>query len=218
MSSKVSADTPPQPDQPVVFDTVVINYFLAVSEIELLARLCGKPLAIPRSVFDPDEEDAGREEAMSELRRGLHLHRRRCEDDGAPAELRARSERALPAFERLPALLSSGVLQVVDLDDAETRLYAELRDATAVRRFGVVVGLGPGEAAVLAICAKRGWRPATDDTDAIRVAEQLLPGEKPLRIRALLRLAVERRLVDLPKARVIHKAMRDLGFWDTGTL
>ena len=214
----MSANASPLPEQAVVLDTVVINYFLAAGELELLARLCGKPLAIPRSVFDPDEEDAGREEAMSELRRGLHLHRRRCEDEGTPPEVRARSERVLPEFERLPALVSSGVLQVVDLVDAETSLYAELRDAAKVRRFGLVVGLGPGEAAVLAICANRGWRPATDDTDAIRVAEHLLPGVKPLRIRALLRLAVDRRLVVLSQARVIHQTMRELGFWDTGGL
>lgn len=215
---KVSGNASPQPDRPVVFDTVVINYFLAAGEIELLARLCGKPLAIPRSVFDPDEEDASREEGMSELRRGLHLHRRRCEDEGAPPEVRARSERALPEFERLPELTSSGVLRVVDLVDAETTLYAELRYAKGVRRFGLVVGLGPGEAAVLAICANRGWRPATDDNDAIRVADQLLPGIEPLRIRALLQLAVDRGLIDLPEARNIHQTMRDLGFWDTGTL
>lgn len=214
----MSASVSPQPDQPVVFDTVVINYFLAAGEIELLAILCGKPIAIPRSVFDPDEDNAGREEGMSELRRGLHLHRRRCEDEGAPPELRVRSERALPEFERLPALLTSGILRVVDLVEAESMLYAELRDAAAVRHFGLVVGLGPGEAAVLAICTNRGWRPATDDTDAIRVAEQLLPGVRPLRIRALLKLAVERRLIDLAKARLIHQTMRDLGFWDKGTL
>lgn len=214
----MSADTSPPPEPPVVFDTVVVNYFLATGEIALLARLCGKPLAIPRSVFDPDEDDVGREEGLSELRRGLHLHRRRCEDEGVAPELRARSERALPEFERLPELVSAGVLKVVDLVDAETRLYAVLRDSAEVQRFGLVVGLGPGEAAVLAICANRDWRPATDDTDAIRVAEQLVPGVKPLRIRALLRMAVDGDLVDLPRARAIHTSMRELGFWDTGEL
>jgi hypothetical protein len=100
----------------------------------------------------------------------------------------------------------------------ELGLYAELRETATVQRFGLVVGLGPGEAAVLAICANRGWRPATDDTDAIRVAEQLLPGVKPLRIRALLRLSVERGIVDLSRAQAIHTKMRELGFWDTGRL
>lgn len=213
----MSVNASPLPERPV-FDTVVVNYFLASGEIDLLANLCGAPLAIPRSVFDPDEGDAGREEAMSELRRGLHLHRRRCEDEGAPPELRARSVRALPEFERLPALVTSGVLGIVDLEASETKLYADLRDAAAVKRFGLVIGLGPGEAAVLAICASRGWLPATDDTDAIRVAEQLLPGVKPIRIRALLRLAAERGVVDYPRARIIHKTMRELGFWDKGAI
>lgn len=214
----MSANAPPLPNQPVVFDTVTINYFLAAGEIQLLAGLFDGSLMVPRAVFDPDEDDAGREEAMSELRRGLHLHRRRCEDAGAPPELRARSERALPEFEGLPDLVQQGALRVVDLSDEELAVYARLRDAANVRPYGVLVGLGPGEASILAICSKRGWLPATDDNDGVRVAEQLLPGVKPLRIRALLHLAVDRGLVELDRARTIHETMRDLGFWDTGRL
>lgn len=214
----MSGNASPPPEQPVVFDTVIVNYSLAAGEIQLLANLCGGSLAIPRAVFDPDEADDVREEAMSELRRGLHLHRRRCEDAGAPPELRARSEQALPAFETLPGLARSGVLRVIDLLDEELGLYAELREGASVRRFGLLVGLGPGEAAALAICVNRGWRPATDDNDAIRVAEQLIPGVRPLRIRALLKLAVERGIVGMAHARATHKTMRDLGFWDSGRL
>ena len=214
----MSASTSRLPDQSTVFDTVVINYFLAAGEIQLLADLFDGSLMMPRAVFDPDEEDAGREEGLSELRRGLHLHRRRCEDDGAPPELRARSQRALPEFERLPEVTSRGVLQVVDLNDDELTVYAQLRDAAHVRRYRVLLGLGPGEAAVLAICSKRGWRPVLTDNDAVRVAEQLLPGVKPLRIRALLRLAVDRGTISLDGARAIHETMRNLGFWDAGRL
>lgn len=213
----MSANAPP-PEQPVVFDTVVVNYFLAAGEIRLLADICGGSLLIPRAVFDPDEADGGREEAMSELRRGLHLHRRRCEEAGAPPEQRARSQRALPEFEQLSGFVHSGLVRVADLQDDELDLYAELREAARMRRFGLLVGLGPGEAAVLAICVNRSWHPATDDNDAIRVAGQLLPGVRPLRIRALLKLAVERDIVDLPRARTIHETMRELGFWDTGRL
>ncbi len=213
----MSVNAPP-PELPVVFDAVVVNYFLAAGEIRLLADLGGGSLLIPRVVFDPDESDGGREEAMSELRRGLHLHRRRCEDPGTPAEVRARSKQALPEFELLPGLVESGVLGVADLQDDELLLYAELREPAHVRRFGLLVGLGPGEAAMLTICVNRRWRPATDDNDAIRVAGQLLPGLRPLRIRALLKLAVERGNIDLPRARTIHKKMRELGFWDTGRL
>lgn len=214
----MSATASPLPNQPVVFETVIINYFLAAGEIQLLAVLFGGSLMVPRAVFDPDEDDAGREEAMSELRRGLHLHRRRCEDAGAPPEQRARSERALPEFEGLPDLVQQGALRVVDLPDEELAVYAQLRDAANVRRYGVLVGLGPGEAAVLAICSKRGWLPSTDDNDSVRVAEQLLPGVKPLRIRALLQLAVDGGLVELGRARAIHETMRNLGFWDAERL
>lgn len=212
----MSADVPPRPDWPVVFDTVVVNYFLAAGEVALLAGVCGAPLTIPRTVFDPDEHD-GREEGMSELRRGWHLHRRRVAEVGAPPELRARSERALPQFERLPSLVKSGNLRIIDLVDQEMKLYAQLRDSVDVRRLGLVVGLGPGEAAMLAICISRGWLPATDDSDAIRAAARLLPGMRPLRIRALLQMAVDAGHVDLPGARTIHNTMKELGFWDTGT-
>lgn len=212
----MSVNTSPPRDRPTVFDTVVINYFLGAGQIQLLADLFDGSLAVPRSVFDPDEDDAGREEGMSELRRGLHLHRRRRTDDGAPPELRARSVQALPEFERLPELSMSGVLRVVDLTDDELGAYALLRDAASVRPYGVLLGLGPGEAAVLAICSKRGWNPATDDGDAIRVAERLIPGVRPLRIRSILTSAVDRGAIDLVRAREIHETMRNLGFWDTG--
>jgi predicted nucleic acid-binding protein len=214
----VSADTSPRPNERAVFDTVVVNYFLVAGAIELLAALFGGSLLIPRTVFDPDEEDTGRDEGLSELRRGLHLHRRRCEEDGAPPEMRERSEQVLPEFERLPELANRGLLQVVDLHDEELALYANLRSPAPANNYGILLGLGAGEAAMLAICVTRGWLPATDDNDAIAVAKQLIPGVEPLRIRSLLLLAVERNLISLREAQTLHELMRALGFWDTSTL
>jgi hypothetical protein len=206
------------PDRPVVFDTVVINYFLAAGEIRLLAGLFGGALSIPRVVFDPDEADDGREEAMSELRRGLHLHRRRSQEPDSAPDVRARSIEVLPEYEKLPELATSGLLMVVDLSETELGLYARLRDNAHVRQYGRVAGLGPGEAAILSLCHSRAWCPATDDTDAIAVARVLLPGVTPLRIRSLLMLAVDQGAVDAARATAIHERMKSLGFWDREVL
>ncbi|HXG25552.1 MAG TPA: hypothetical protein VNL94_01680 [Candidatus Binatia bacterium] len=214
----MSDSASPPPETPVVFDTVVVNYFLAAGEVELLTQLFGQPLRVPRAVFDPDEEDSEREEAMSELRRGLHLHRRRVADKATAPELRDKSIRALPHFERLPGLFESVTIAVLDMDAAELRRYAEMRDPKLAATFGTVLGLGAGEAAMLAICENRKWVPATDDSDAITVAKRLLPGVRPLRIRAILRRAIDAGLIDLGAGRRLHQTMRELGFWDTGQL
>jgi hypothetical protein len=56
-------------ERPVVADTVVVNYFVAVGAFDLLRALLGGVVHIPRAVFDPDEPDDVAEEAASELRR-----------------------------------------------------------------------------------------------------------------------------------------------------
>lgn len=205
-----------QSDAPVVTDTVVVNYFLAVGQIRLLTQLCGGRIYVPRSVFDPDEPDDAPEEVLSELRRGLHLHRRRTSE--ASAEPGAtRSRLALPHFEKLPQLVR-GPIRVVDLTNAELLEFSRLRDPQTATEYGLLGPLGAGEAAALAIAGERNWAIATDDQDAIRVAKQLMPTGKPLRIRSLLRKAAEMGLVPLDGAKGIHRAMKNAGFWDRGRL
>jgi predicted nucleic acid-binding protein len=206
-----------QSDAPVVADTVVVNYFLAVGEIQLLARLCTGVIHIPRAVFDPDEPDDAPEEALSELRRGLHLHRRRVGEELTSEPALSRSRVALPHFEQLP-VLATGLLRIVELSDAELIVFSRLRDPQAAAGFGLVSPLGAGESAALAIASERGWQLATDDQDAIRVAEQLMPGLRPLRIRALLQAAADTGLVAIERAREIHEAIKSAGFWDKGNL
>ena len=206
-----------QSDAPVVADTVVVNYFIAVGEIPLLAQVCGGMIHIPRAVFDRDEPDDAPEEALSELRRGLHLHRRRVGDVLTSEPALSRSRSALPRFEQLPAL-TEGPMRVVELSDDELILFSTLRDPQAARRYGLVAPLGSGESAALAIAVERGWRLATDDQAAVDVAKQLMPGMTPLRIRALLHAAADTGLVSIKRAREIHEAMKAAGFWDKGTL
>jgi len=207
------------PHEPgIVADTVVVNYFLSVGAFDLLARLLGGGVRVPRAVFDPDEPESLADSAVSELRAGLRLHRRRAGDERLPRVLRARSSRALPHFETLPDLAASGRLAALDLSDVELRVFARLRSVDYVRQFGRVAGLGRGEAAALAIALSRGWALATDDQDAIEVARAIRPGLSIHRIRALLLDAVARRLVAMSEAKALHRAMVEAGFWDRGQL
>lgn len=203
-------------ERPVVADTVVVNYFLSVGVFDLLRALLGGVVEVPRAVFDPDEPDDVAEEAASELRRGLRLHRRRSSDRGIARELRERSAEALPHFETLPDLASRGELVVLDLSSDELTTFARLRDASFVSQFSLVAGLGRGEAAALAIALERGYDLATDDQDAIKVAVELAPRMQTHRIRALLMRAVEADLITSDEAREIHSAIVGAGFWDTG--
>ena len=206
------------PERPVVADTVVVNYFLAVGAFHLLRALLGGAVQIPRAVFDPDEPDDVAEEAASELRRGLRLHQHRSADRGIGSELRERSARALPHFETLSGIASRRELVVLDLSSDELTSFARLRDATFVSQFSLVAGLGRGEAAALAIAISRGYDLATDDQDAIKVAAELSPDTQTHRIRALLIRAADSSLITKDEARELHAAMVRAGFWDTGTI
>lgn len=201
-------------ERPVVADTVVVNYFVAVGAFDLLRALLGGVVQIPRAVFDPDEQDDVAEEAASELRRGLRLHQRRSTDRAIGAELRERSARALPQFETLPERAARGELVVLDLNGDELTTFARLRDPSFVSQFSLIAGLGRGEAASLAIALGREYDIATDDQDAIRVAAALASEMRTHRIRALLVHGSESGFITKAEAREIHTAMVRAGFWD----
>ena len=213
----MSALEPPF-ERPVVADTVVVNYFLAVGAFDLLCALLGGAVQIPRAVFDPDEPDDIAEEAASELRRGLRLHRHRSTDTGIGVELRERSARALAHFETLPELATRGQLAVLDLTSNELATFVLLRDAGFVSQFSLVAGLGRGEAAALAIALEREYDVATDDQDALKVVSGFAANIETYRIRALLLHASDLGLITRDRARELHAAMRGAGFWDTGTI
>lgn len=205
-------------ERSVVCDTVVVNYFLAVGQIELLAETLGGTIRIPRAVFDPEEPAGVADEVASELTKGLRLHRRRTETGAAEGELQARSARALPHFERLPQLCADGLLDVLEMTADELATYAQLRDREHVTQFGLIAALGRGEAAALAIARSRRFDVATDDQDAIRALVALAPDLQVLRIRQLLVDASDRGIISRATARQLHEAMRGAGFWDTGTI
>lgn len=213
----MSASEPP-PERQVVCDTVVVNYFLAVGEFELLAKMVGDAVQVPRAVFDPEEPEHIADEAASELRRGLRLHRLRASDDGIGGQLRAKSARALPHFEQLSELCSTGRLVALEMSSEELAIYARLRDRNYVRQFSLIEGLGRGEAAALAIAIERRYEVATDDQDAIKALSALAPELRVLRIRGLLIHAIDSGTIEKSRGQAIHAAMLEAGFWDAGTL
>jgi len=205
-------------ERPAVADTVVVNYFLAVGAFDLLRTLLGGTVQVPRAVFDPDEADDVAEEAASELRRGLRLHRQRANDRGTVTALRERSARALPHFETLPDLATHGELVVLDLSEDELATFGRLRDPSFVAEFSILAGLGVGEAAALALAIGRDCDLATDDQDAIRAAAGMAAGVQVRRIRSLLVHAADIRLVTRDEARDLHASMVSAGFWDRGRI
>lgn len=206
--------------QGVVVDTVVVNYFTTLGRFRLLARILGGVVQVPTAVYDPDDAEIEADEAaLSELERGRRRHHRVASDSDTDPVTRDRSKAALSNFDELADHATSGLLRVLRLTDKELRVYAELRDTANLRaRYGRAVALGRGEAACLAVAEARGLRLATDDGDCIRVAVSRDPSFSALRIRGLLRVAVEHGLIGLAEAQSIHLSMVAAGFWDTGRL
>lgn len=198
---------------PVVIDTVVLRYFLLVARQDLLLTLVGNPLWVPRAVFDPDEGKAA-ETDMSEITRSIRSQQRvagdaeRSKDDRRKANLKAKR------LDAVRAMHTKGQIAVVDLDDHELTLFADLTSTEGARRLGCKFALGNGEAACLAVAVTRGWVLATDDQDALRALHALSPGHRYERIRRLLKRAVETGVITRDEANAIHAEMQSLGFRD----
>jgi len=202
------------PDPKVVADTVVLRYFLAVERTELLIELADGPVLVPTTVFDPEDQHAP-EPTQSELRRGIAYHRRRAEDPSQQPETRQEAALLADRLDHMDALCESAV-SVTPMTDAERSLFARLVDRESARELGLLFVLHPGEAACVAIAVERELTLVTDDSDALKAYKQLRSDGPYLRIRSLLRLAVDRGLIDRIEANSIHANMRHAGFWDTG--
>lgn len=197
-----------------IIDTVVLHYFLLVARHDLLIGLLGRPIHVPRVVFDPDEALGTPPAAMSELTRGIDRHHRRARDRSlSPVERKLAAESA-GSLEVAHRLSKQGDLVVTETTDEERVLLARLMTRGRVAELGVRFPLGAGEAAGLAIAVHRGWTFVTDDNDALRVLEHLRPGHPYLRTRRLLRQASEEGLLTRAEANDVHQAMRIAGFWD----
>jgi len=203
--------------EPAVVDTVVLRYFLFVARQDLLLALLGRPLMVPRVVFDPDEGDVP-EVAMSEVTRSIRFQRAAAAD---PGRLPAAKARAATNAERLRAIHemhARGDVEVVNLDSDELVLFARLTSIDGARGLGLRFAIQPGEAACVALAVRRGWTLVTDDGDALMALEDLDPGHAYERIRRLLQRAAQQGLISREEANELHAEMRRLGFRDRESL
>jgi hypothetical protein len=198
---------------PVVIDTVDLRYFLFVGRGELLVALLGRPLMVPRIVFDPDEGDVP-EEAMSEITRSIRWQGRTSGDAGRLAEMRRQAAHNAASLEEVFGMHARGEIETVDLDDEERALFARLTTHAGAADLGLRFRLQDGEAACVAAAVGRGWVLVTDDADALRALDHLEPGHPYERIRRLLQRAATEGRVTEEEANDLHAQMRSLGFRD----
>lgn len=214
-TSSVSTRTVASSESPeTVVDTVVLRCFLMVDEFDLLAKLVGDPVAVPRIVYDPDEPDHLDETARSEISRSIEYQRRVSHDPARDESARDIATRNADRLGDVDGLHHRGRVDVLDLTPGELQLLGRLTSREGCGDFGLRFPLDAGEAACLAVAVERGLTLATDDSDALTALARHAPGHSYERIRRLLIAAGERGLCTKTRANEMHREMRRLGFWD----
>jgi hypothetical protein len=195
-------------------DTVILRYFLFVQEAELLFDLVGKPVAVPRIVYDPDEGAETPEAARSEITRSIGYQRCSAADRTRDETARRQAEAHAERLQSIRDLHTAGALTTVDLLPDEWKLVSSLTSPSGCKAFNLKFPLGAGEAACLAVAVERNLVLATDDSDALKALASV-PGTHPYqRIRKLLIAAATNKRISQERANAIHAEMRRLGFWD----
>jgi hypothetical protein len=198
-----------------VADTVILRYFLFVQEAQLLLDLVGRPLAVPRIVYDPDEGAEIPEGARSEITRSIEYQRGVGTDKTRDETVRMQARINAQRLQSISDLHTAGALMTIDLLPGELRLVSSLTSPSGCKAFNLKFPLGAGEAACLAVAVERDLVLATDDTDALKALASI-PGTRPYqRIRKLLTAAATNGRISRERANTIHAEMRRLGFWDT---
>jgi hypothetical protein len=190
-------------------------YFLLTSEEDVLLERAGRPLAVPRIVYDPDEGADLPEAARSEMTRSVAFQRRAAGDLARNPEARLQATHNAARLHSVHILHGEGHVVVFDLDEGELTLVSSLTSPSGCHAFGLRFPLGAGEAACLAIAVKRRLVLATDDADALRALRSMDAQHPYERIRKLLIGAVEDGRMSRERANSLHNEMRRLGFWDT---
>lgn len=197
-----------------VADTVVVLNFLLVEEWQLLVTLIGRPIAVPRIVYDPESGDVP-EIARSEITKRISFDCRVADDPARDEAARSTARRCLDRVTRITEHHSAGDVVVLDLSDGERELLGRLASPQDCHGFGLHFPLHPGEAACIALSAHRDLVFVTDDNDALTAMSNLVPGHPYERTRKLLVRAARERLITKERANGLHDEMRRLGFWDT---
>lgn len=200
--------------QPAVVDTVVLRYFLFVNQSALLLDLLGRPIYVPRVVFDPEEEPLIPEAVMSEVTRSISVQQRRSTDGTRTNAERKIATRNAARLSNLAQMVQAGDVVIVDLTPDEQEAFARLVDPESETMAGHALPLGRGEAACVALALSRGWVLASDDSDGLKALKALGPKHPHERIRRLLEQAANLGLCTADEARAFHAEMVTLGFWD----
>jgi hypothetical protein len=210
-NTKTAVSLPP-PFRTIV-DTNVLRYFLFVDRTSILATVLGRPMGVPRLVYDPDEGEPP-ENAMSEIRRSILVQRERGDELTRSDEGRAEARRNASRLSTIDALLGNGDVVTVDMSREERELFAALTDHNRAGDFGLKIAPGHGEAACVAIAVERSVILATNDADALTAYERLAPKGAHARIRGALRDAAEGGLISRATTNATHIEMTRLGLWD----
>lgn len=202
-------------EQPrTIVDTVVLMYFLMAGAEDVLFDRAGRPLAVSRIVYDPEEDEGTPEAALSEMTRSAAYHRRVSNDPARDADARLQAAQNADRLETVHTLHSVGHIVVLDLQGSELELVSSLTSPSGCHAFGLKFPLDPGEAACLAVAVKRQLRLATDDTDALKALRSIDTEHPYERIRKLLIAAAEAEQISRDHANAIHAEMQRRGFWD----
>jgi hypothetical protein len=195
-----------------VVDTVILHYFLLVEQSELLLELLQPPVGVPRIVYDP-EDGASADVVVSELRRNIRYEERITRTTKADKPEHHDAQQRAQRLQMIDRLIGDAV-HVLDMTDAELDVFERLTAEQPEDELGLVLPLGAGEAACIAIALERGHVLATDDTDALRALHRLKQDHPYERIRRLLMRAGENAIIPRGEANDIHRRMREMGFWD----
>lgn len=199
---------------PAVVDTVVLRYFLFVDKGALLLDLLGRPIYVPRVVYDPDEDPGVPDAAMSEMTRSIMVQGRWAADSSRTGAERQIASRNVSQLSGLAQMVQSGDLVIVDLTPDEQTTFAGFVDPEPQKAQGRVLPLGRGEAACVTLALTREWVFASDDSDGIATLKAINPKHPHERIRRLLVRAANTGMCSEDEANEIHREMMRLGFWD----
>ena len=167
------------PAEPTVVDATVLRRFALTDSIDRLPAALGGPAAVCRAVWDPDEEPGICDQGRSELTRSIAVQQHRSQDGRRTAQDRAAARHLSQQLATVGSLHDTGGLLVVDLDETEEQLCAELVSRHRTSAFRLTFPLAPSAAASVAVAATRTWRLASDDQDA-HTALTSLAGNHPV--------------------------------------
>lgn len=183
--------------EPVICNTTPVRHFAVVGQFDLLARILGGTVKVPRQVLDPDEDPDGVASLLSEI--------------GQTERYLARRAREIERWSRLRALRQRHDLEVIDLTQDELGVFTEVQSRQFAQELGLAA-LGAGEAAVIAIASERSWAAVLDDAAARKALAHKSPATDVWTSRELLRCAAGQRYITSDAAESIYLEMREAGY------